>query len=341
VRRNTYKAAIFRGPDSVDLVDLPYPECGDDDIIVRNLLTGVCGSDVAAYKLGGDDHMIWRDHEFGHESISEVVEIGKNVQGLELGDHVFPNQGAALRDPKRMATVGGFSEFIRVPQCEVGYSVLKIDNDLPVRSAVLFEPFLVGTRAARNLDPGPGKTAIVFGAGIIGICTAVMLQWYGCSKVMIVDISDFRLEKARSVGLLTCNPASEDLAARAFAEFGSQPGFFGERCMANLYVDAIGMKVAIDNFASLACREATLAVVGVHHDPVALDLVSLCYNNWRIVGCGSSPIDVAMADILEMMRAKRDVLSTLVTHEFKVDAIAEALLLGRRADEAQKICISF
>ena len=141
--------------------------------------------------------------------------------------------------------------------------------------------------------------------------------------------------------MLTCNPASEDLAARAFAEFGSQPGFFGERCMANLYVDAIGMKVAIDNFASLACREATLAVVGVHHDPVALDLVSLCYNNWRIVGCGSSPIDVAMADILEMMRAKSDVLSTLVTHEFKVDAIAEALLLGRRADEAQKICISF
>jgi threonine dehydrogenase-like Zn-dependent dehydrogenase len=341
MRRNTYKAAIFRGPGSVDLVDLPYPECGDDDVIVRNVLTGVCGSDVAAYKLGGDDHMIWKDHEFGHESISEVVEIGKNVTGLELGDHVFPNQGNALRDPKRMATVGGFSEFIRIPQCEVGYSVLKLGNDIPVRSAVLFEPFVVGTRAARNLDPAPGKTAIVFGAGIIGICTAVMLQWYGCSKVMIVDISDFRLEKARNVGLLTCNPASEDLAARAFAEFGSQAGFFGERCNADLYVDAIGMQVAIDNFAMLACREATLAVVGVHHEPASLELVNLCYANWRIIGCGSAPIEDAMVDILAMMRSKRYDLSSLVTHEFKVDQIEEALLLGRRADEAQKVCISF
>src|ERR1700716_1436460 len=71
MKPNSYKAAIFRGPDSVDLIDLPYPACGDDDAIVRNLLTGVCGSDVAAYKLGGDDHMIWKDHEFGHESISE------------------------------------------------------------------------------------------------------------------------------------------------------------------------------------------------------------------------------------------------------------------------------
>lgn len=341
MKPNSYKAAIFRGPGSVDLVDLPYPACGDDDIIVRNVLTGVCGSDVAAYKLGGDDHMIWKDHEFGHESISEVVEIGKNVTGLELGDHVFPNQGNALRDPRRMATVGGFSEFIRIPQCELGYSVLKLGNDIPVKSAVLFEPFVVGTRAARNLDPAPGKTAIVFGAGIIGICTAIMLQWYGCSKVMIVDISDFRLAKAKNVGLLTCNPNHEDLKARAFAEFGTQSGFFGERCDADLYVDAVGMKVAIDNFSMLARREATLAVVGVHHDPVALDLVGLCYSNWRIIGCGSARIEDAMVDILEMMRSQRHDLTSLVTHEFKVDQIEEALLLGRKADEAQKICISF
>lgn len=337
----TYKAAIFRGPGSVDLVDLPYPQCGDDEIIVRNLLTGVCGSDVAAYRSGGDDHMIWRDHEFGHESLSEVIEMGKDVKGLSLGDHVFPNQGHALRDPKRMSTVGGFSEFIRIPQCEVGYSVIKIDNDIPVRAGVLFEPFLVGTRAARNLDPAPGKSAIVFGAGIIGICTAVMLQWYGCDKVMMVDIADFRLEKAKHLGLVTCNSTKEDLKARAFAEFGSEQGFFGERCNANIYVDAVGLKPAIDSFAMLAKREATLGVVGVHHGPVEVDLMSLCYSNWKIVGSGSASMEVAMADILEMMRSGRYDLPSLITHEFKVSEIEEALLKGGVATEAQKVCVSF
>jgi 2-desacetyl-2-hydroxyethyl bacteriochlorophyllide A dehydrogenase len=339
--RETYRGAIYRGIGSVEVVDLPYPECGDDDVIVRNLMTGVCGSDVAAYRHGGDDYMIWRDHEFGHEAVSEVVEIGCNVTGLRLGDHVFVNQGKALRDMNRMATVGGFSEFIRIPQCEVGESVLMIDNDIPLRSAVLVEPFVIGARGARNLDPGPDRQAVVFGAGIIGMSAAIMLKWYGCPKVMIVDISDFRLEKARHFGLIPCNPAKEDLKARAFAEFGTQQTFMGERCAADIYLDAIGMKVAIDNFAMLAGREAALAIVGVHHQPVPLDLLQVCYGNWQIKGCGSIAIEEAILDILAMMKSGRYDLSPLVTHEYGVEQIAEALVMGGNAAEAQKVCISF
>ena len=340
-RPETYRGAIFRDAGSVEVVDLPYPRCGDDDVIVRNLITGVCGSDVSAYRHGGDANMIWRDHEFGHESISEVIEIGKNVKDLQLGDHVFPNQGKALRDMSRMATVGGFSEYIRIPQCEVGYSLLKIDNDIPLKAAVLFEPFVIGTRGANSLGPGPGKTAIVFGAGIIGISAAIMLKWYGCSKVMIVDISDFRLENARSFGLVTCNSATEDLQAKAFAEFGSHQTYLGERCSANLYLDAVGLTAAIDSFSMLAGREASLAIVGVHHEPVAIDLLKVCYSNWHIGGCGNIAIEDAMVDILEMMRSGTYDLSSLVTHEYNVEQISEALVMGANAREAQKVCISF
>lgn len=341
MKPTTYQAAIYRGFGSVDVVELAYPECGDDDVIVRNLMTGVCGSDVAAWRHGGDDNMIWRDHEFGHESVAEVVEIGRNVRGLQLGDHVFPNQGKALRDMRRMATVGGFSEYIRIPQCEVGYSVLPIDNDIPVRTAVLVEPFVIGTRGARGLNPGPDKTAIVFGAGIIGMAAAIMLKWYGCPKVMVIDIAENRLENARSFGLVTCNPATEDLKSRALAEFGSHQTFMGERCSASIYLDAIGMKVAIDNFALLAGREAALAIVGVHHGPVALDLLQVCYGNWHISGCGNVPIEEAIIDIIAMMKSGRFDLASLVTHEYKVADIAEALEMGGNANAAQKVCIAF
>ena len=337
----TYKAAIFRGPGAVDVVDLDYPECGPDDAVVRNLMAGVCGSDVAAYRHGGDDHMIWTDHEFGHEAISEVVELGRNVTGLALGDHVFVNQGKALRDMNRMATVGAFSEFVRIPQCETGYSLLPIDKTIPVKTAVLFEPFVIGARGAKSLDPGPGQGAIVFGAGIIGLSAAIMLQWYGCDKVMVVDVSDFRLANARRMGLAACNSASEDLTARAIAEFGSQQTFFGERCAAQLFLDAVGLGAAIDNFAALAGREARLAIVGVHHEPVAVDLLKVCYGNWHIGGCGNSEIEALRPDIEAMMLSGRYDLSSLVTHEYGVDRIAEALVMGGNAAEAQKVCIAF
>lgn len=337
----TYKAAIYRGIESVDVVDLPYPRCGPDDVVVRNLMAGVCGSDVSAWRHGGDDHMVWKDHEFGHEAISEIVEIGENVRGLALGDHVFVNQGKALRDMNRMATVGSFSEFIHIPQCELGYSVLPVDNAIPVRTAVLVEPFVIGARGAKSLDPGPGKSAVVFGGGIIGLAAAVMLQWYGCDKVMVVDISEFRLVNARRMGLVTCNPASEDLKARALAEFGSQQTFFGEACGAQLYLDAIGIKPALDNFAMLAGREARLAIVGVHHEPVAMDLLKVCYGNWHIGGCGNLAIEDAIPEIVGMMKSGRYDLASLVTHEYPVEQIADALVMGGNAAEAQKVCIAF
>lgn len=341
MKPETYKAAIFRDKGHVDVVRLPYPECGDDDVIVRNLMSGVCGSDIAAYRRGGDLNMIWKDHEFGHEAVSEVVEMGKNVKDLALGDHVFPNQGYALRDRRRMATVGAFSEYIRIPQCEVGYSVLKIDNDLPIKTAVLMEPFVIGTRGARNLNPGPDKAAIVFGAGIIGMSAAIMLKWFGCTKVMIVDISEKRLENARKFGLLTCNSTKEDLKARAFAEFGTQQAYLGERCNAQLYLDAVGLPAATDNFMMLAGREATLGVTGAHHEPVAWNMRHLSLMNWKITGCGSIPIEEAFVDILAMMRSGKFDLSSLVTHEYPVDQISDALVMGGNAAEAQKVGISF
>jgi threonine dehydrogenase-like Zn-dependent dehydrogenase len=338
---DTYKAAIFRGAGRVDVVALPFPKCGDDEVIVRNLMTGVCGSDIAAYRRGGDLNMIWKDHEFGHEAVSEVVQIGKDVKGLTLGDHIFPHLGYALRDRNRMSTVGGFSEYIKILQCEVGYSLFKIDAGIPIKTAVLVEPFVIGARGARNTNPGPDKSAIVFGAGIIGMSAAIMLDWFGCSKVMIVDISEPRLENARKLGLVTCNPEKEDLKAKALAELGSHAGQGGERCNATIYLDAIGLKPAIDNFIMLAGRDSTLAIVGAHHEPVALNLRQVSLMNWKIMGCGSTSTQDAIVDVLAMMRSNKYQLSSLVTHEYPIEQINDALVMGANAQEAQKVVINF
>ncbi len=341
MKPQTYKAAIFRGVGHVDVVDLPYPVCADDEAIVRNVLTGICGSDIYAFQKHGPESRIWIDEEFGHEAISEVVELGRDVTGLSVGDRVFVNQGKAMRDMRRMSATGGFSNYLRIPRCEAGYSLLKIDNDLPLRTAVLFEPFVIGTRGVKVLNPQPGDSAIVFGAGIIGLTSAIMLQWYGCEKVMVVDLADFRLENARRFGFATCNPSKESLEDRALAEFGSVRSHFGERCKARLYVDAVGVKSVLDQFSQLAPRNGSLSIVGVHKEPVTLDLVRVSFSNWHIHGCGDGQTEELLPEILEMMRSRRHDLSSLVTHEFRVERINEALKLAGDPHHAQKVCISF
>jgi threonine dehydrogenase-like Zn-dependent dehydrogenase len=343
MKPNTFKAAIYRGVGKVDVVDLPYPECGDDDVIVKNLYAGCCGADINAYtkSTGGDPHMIWKDHEFGHEMTSEVVEVGKNVKDVKVGDILFPNQGSALRDRNRMATCGAFSEYVRIIKYEKDFSAVPIDKDIPLKVSVLFEPFVIGTRAALNLKPGPGKTAIVFGAGVIGMTVAIMLKWYGCDKVMIADLSDYRLENAKKFGLITCNSSKEDLKAKAIEEFGSTMCFGGEACAANFFVDAIGIQPILDQFQAIAGRQATLGVVGVHHHPGTFDLQRLTYNTWNITGCGVSSIFELAPEILAMMKSGKFDLEALISHEYPVEKINEALVMGGKADVAQKVIISF
>lgn len=337
----TYKAALFRGVGNVDVVELPYPECGDDEAIVRNVLTGICGSDIFAFTRHGPESRIWIDEEFGHEAISEVVELGKSVTGLKVGDRVFVNQDKAFRDPRRVSATGGFSNYLRIPQCEVGYSLLPIDNDLPLRAAVLFEPFVIGTRGVKGLRPQQGDGAIVFGAGIIGITSAVMLDWYGCEKVMIVDFSEYRLENARRLGFETCNPSKEDLKEKAFATFGSRRGYPAEKCGARLFVDCVGVPSIIADFAMLAPPQAEISIVGVHKAPATLNFTEVAFNNWHIHGCGSGATEDLLPDILEMMRSGKYDLASLVTHEFPVDRIEDAIRLAANPNEAQKVCISF
>lgn len=341
MRPEAFRAAIFRGVGHVDVVDLPYPACGKDEAIVRNVLTGICGSDIFAFQKHGPESRIWIDEEFGHEAISEVVEVGPDVVGLEVGDRVFVNQDKAMRDKRRVSATGGFSNYLRIPQCVEGYSLLKIDPDLPLRTAVLFEPFVIGARGVKGLNPQPGETAIVWGAGIIGLTCAIMLKWYGCKQVMVVDMSDFRLENARKLGFLTCNSATQDLKTEAVAAFGSVQSHFGTRCAARLYVDAVGVAPVIDSFADLAPRNAALSIVGVHKGPVPIDLTRLSFSNWSIQGCGDGQTEEYLPDILAMMRARRDELSSLVSHEFKVDQINDALRTACDPSVAQKVCISF
>lgn len=337
----TYKAALFRGVGNIDVVDLPYPSCGDDEAIVRNVLTGICGSDIYAFQKHGPESRIWIDEEFGHEAISEVVELGKNVKGLKIGDRVFVNTDKAMRDKRRVSATGGFSNYLRIPQCEVGYSLLPIDNDLPLRTAVLFEPFVIGTRGVKVLHPQVDDSAIVFGAGIIGMTSAIMLKWYGCKKVMVVDLSEFRLENARRLGFSTCNLANEDLKEKAFAEFGSQRGYPGEKCNARLYVDAVGVASVLENFMILAPRNGNISIVGVHKQPVTIDFTQVSFNNWHIHGCGDIATEDLLPDILAMMRSGQHDLASLVTHEFKIEQINEAITLAGNSNAAQKVCISF
>jgi threonine dehydrogenase-like Zn-dependent dehydrogenase len=351
----TYKAAIYRDVGKVEVIEKEYPVCGDNDVIVKNLMATICGADYVAYKSDGEAQQIWKNYEFGHEMVSEVVEKGKNVTGVEIGDWIFPNMGYAYHDRKRMATVGGFSEYLLlpdykadgnfdIPAAEYQPSAIKLDKSLGLKNLCLLEPFAVGCKAANAVAGNGKKTAVVVGGGIIGLSTAIMLKYYGFEKIMIIDFSEFRLANAREFGMLTCNPKNENLEEVLFENFGKRPAYGGMKCLAECWFDCIGIQPCIDYFFKHAGFGAVLSIVGVHHKPAQIDAVSVCYNNQMIKGCGSSekPMNYKQAfdDICDCIRKGTDISKT-ISHEYPLEKIEEALIMHGNFDQSQKIAISY
>ena len=169
------KAGIYLGKEQIEVRELPLPEVGDNDMLVQNLYSSICGTDVAVFTCGPNTgHKVNVGGEFGHETVSRVVKVGKNITEFSIGERVYPYPRYAKDDTRRAGTIGGFSEYILIP-----------------------------CRKVRYLS---GQNAVVFGCGTIGIAAAVAFQYFGMKKVMICDYSDFRLKLSEKLGFAVCNP---------------------------------------------------------------------------------------------------------------------------------------
>lgn len=203
------KAGIYLGQEAVELRELPLPEVGDNDVLVQNLYSSICGTDVAVFSHGPNTgHKVTVGGEFGHETVSRVVKVGKNVTDFRVGERVYPYPLFAKGDTRRAGTIGGFSEYILIPNAKRSHSLYAVDEHISDKLASLIEPFTVGCRAARRgMIPCGSRqyvadqNAVVFGSGTIGLAAAVALQYFGMEKVMVLRPFRFSAETGGGTGL--------------------------------------------------------------------------------------------------------------------------------------------
>lgn len=319
------RAAIYNGKRSISLTEIDMPKAGDNDIVIKNIYASICGTDVAVYFNGPNTgHKITVGGEFGHEMISEVVEVGKNVKDIKVHDIVYPYPLLAKGDPRRAGTIGGFSEYILVPNAELNKQVYKISDKISLKEASLIEPFTVGCRAARRSMPKKGENAIVFGGGTIGIATAIALKYFGCNKVMVCDFSDFRLDIAKKLGFETCNNSKEELKSRAIEYFGEAPSLKGVTANVDIYIDAAGASTILDIFQEMGKIECRMVVVGVLSGKRPVDILAMTFAQHALIGSGGyMPEDVY--DVMAIMESKKWNIEEIITDEFPWEELPKAI----------------
>ena len=317
------------------------PVAGDNDIVIRNLYASICGTDVAVYLHGPNTgHKITVGGEFGHEMVSEVVRTGKNVRGIHVGDRVYPYPRLAKGDPRRAGTVGGFSEYVLIPNAKCNEQVYLVPDQISSRTACLIEPFTVGFRAARRSGPKSGEHAIVFGAGTIGIAAAIGLKYFGCDKVMLCDGSDFRLEKAKALGFGICNNSREDLKAAAMEYFGSALSRYGPTGDVDIYIDAAGAQSVLETYQAIGKIESRMVVVAVAAGKRPIDILEMTYSQHALIGSGGYlPEDVQ--DVMAVMASGTWDIESIITNEYPWEQLPQAIEKASHVEEALNVIIRY
>ncbi len=335
------KAGIYLGKENIEIRSLPIPNVGDNDVLVKNLYSSICGTDVAVFKHGpATGHKITVGGEFGHETVSEVVKIGKNITEFSVGERVYPYPRFAKGDTKRAGTLGGFSEYILIPNAVKNHSLYNIDPKISNRLASLTEPFTVGCRAARRAQIPAGGTGVVFGCGTIGIAAAVSLMHFGAERVMICDISDFRLNIAHNLGFVTCNTKTENFEQKAREVFSSAPSIDGTAPDIDCWIDAAGAPSILDDFLRLGKIESRFVSVAVNNSLRSVDLLRMTYSQQSIIGSGGyMPED--FYSVQEIMSSNRWDLESIITHEFSIDNLAQAIETAGDTHKAGNVVIKF
>lgn len=233
-------AAVYYGPQDIRLEERPVPTIGADEILLKVVSAGICGTDLRILHGGHRMYPPGTVRIPGHEVVGDVVEVGADVAGIEVGQRIMvaPNFGCGhcrqcvTGNNNRCANYGAigitldgaFAEYMRIPAAMILQGdLIPLAPDVDPAAAALIEPFACVLRGQDPLHIGPDDRVLVVGAGPIGVMHVMLARLKGAQRVIVSELAPARLDQARAAGAdRTVNAAEEDLAAVIAEETGGE-----------------------------------------------------------------------------------------------------------------------
>ncbi len=272
-----------------DRIPIPQPDTGE--VLVRIRHVGVCGSDLHSFCYTTEkiqSHPGGR-RILGHEAAGEVVALGDGVTGLSIGDRVALEPGSSCgvcelcrkgmynlcKSVRFFAATGQRDGVLREYVAHPANLCFKLPENVTTLQGALVEPLAVGLYSAQKAGATVGMDAVVFGAGCIGLMTMLSLYACGVSRVIVCDVVDLRLQKAKELGAaLVVNTRTEDLV-------NAVQNFTGGR-MADIVMECTGVPALIPLAAEAVMPTGTIIMVGNANGPMPQTFDLRVINNKEI-----------------------------------------------------------
>jgi threonine 3-dehydrogenase len=302
------------------LEDVPEPQIGINDVLIKVDRTGICGTDLHVYEWNA-----WARQTIpiplvvGHEFVGEILEVGSNVADFHPGNvvsaeghvvcgrcrnclagrrHLCKNtKGIGVNRP------GAFAEYISVPVTNVWQHKEDIDRDI----ASIFDPFGNAVHTALSFDV-LGEDVLITGAGPIGIMAAAVVKHAGARFVVITDMNEYRLDLARRMGVTVAWNVKNGAIRDVQNQLGMKEGF-------DVGLEMSGNPAAFRELIANMCHGSKIAMLGIPSQPIDIDWNTVIFNMLTIKGIYGREMYETWYKMTVMLESGLDI-RPVITHRF-------------------------
>jgi threonine 3-dehydrogenase len=317
------------------LEDVPEPEFGINDVLIKVDRTGICGTDVHIYKWDA-----WAQRTIpvpmvvGHEFVGEIVEVGSNVSDFRPGE-IVSGEGHVVcgrcrnclagrrhlcADTKGIGVnrSGAFAEYLALPMTNVWHHDDSIDRDV----AAIFDPFGNAVHTALSF-PVLGEDVLITGAGPIGCMAAAIVKHAGARIVVVTDVNPWRLELAGKMGATRVVDVRTTRIADVQKELGLTEGF-------DVGLEMSGNSDAFREMIANMCHGGKIAILGIPSEEISIDWNTVVFNMLTIKGVYGREMYETWYKMTVMLQSGLDI-SPIITHRLRYTEFEsgfEAMLSG-------------
>jgi len=312
-------------------IDIPEPECGDDDVILEIKAAAICGADMKHFNVdnGSNEFGSVRGHEFS----GEIIKVGKNVKEWKVGQrvvsdntaHVCGHCPACMRGDYLLCSEhvnlglgygysGGFTKYTKIPG-EIlkihPQAIWEIPENVSYEEAAVMDPVANAYKAlAQQSSLLPGENAVIFGTGPLGLFSVQIARVMGAANIIMVGLQEdtkVRFSVAQQVGATACvNGSVEDVVARCHE-------ICGEKDSIGLVVDCAGANISLKQGLEMLRNNGELVRVGMGFKPLDFSINDISMRNISIIGHQAYDT-VSWANSLQLLKKGMVQVKPLITH---------------------------
>ncbi len=337
------KVAMYYSQKDIRIDEMPMPEIGEDEVLVKMKACGVCGSDLMHWYLKTRAPLV-----LGHEPTGIITKKGRKVESFDVGDRVFVHHHVAclkcyycmhgdytLCEQFHNTNIkpGGFAEYFKVPAPNLQIDTLKIPEALSFDEATLIEPVACCLRAIEKCGIQKGDSVAIIGVGATGIIHTALSKIFGAKEIIVSDLIDYRLTIAKNFGAdVAVNPKNEDLAEVVKAETEGRGVDVAVVAAPSLEAYKAGLSI---------CRKGGKLCVFAPTKPAEYLQISpkeLFFSEIQLIpSYSTSHLETKAA--LELIKSGKLNVKGLITHRFRLAEAAKAFETASENKESLKIIV--